>query len=107
MNENISSAIVINLDFQNTGQFHTADIKAGMQGTQVSGGYGGSLRTDSSPVRTHYVGPAGQGETLYLTFPHPVRADYLLIQLIDVNHHTQLSQVKVIKCMFAPSFRIS
>ena len=94
------------MDFQNTGQFHTADIRAGMVGTSKSGGYGGSLR-DTSPVRTHYVGPAGQGETLYLTFPHPVRADYLLIQLIDVNHATQLSQVKVIKCMLALSFRIS
>ena len=68
-----------------------------MTGTGLAGGYSGSVRT-TSPVRTHYVGPAGQGETVYLSFPHPVRAEFLLIQLIDVNSQTELSEVKVIKC---------
>ena len=75
-----------------------------MKGTAVAGGYSGSVR-NTSPVRTHYVGPAGQGETVYLSFPHPVRADFLLIQLIDVNSETQLSEVKVIKCRIYRHFR--
>ena len=71
-----------------------------MKGTSISYGFGGSLRI-TSPVRTHYVGPAGQGEEVYLSFPHPVRADFLLVQLMDAGHPTQLSEVKVIKCKFA------
>ena len=85
------------MHFQDTGGFHTVDIRAGMKNTAVAGGYSGRIQ-ETSPVRTHYVGPAGQGETVYLSFPHPVRAEFLLIQLIDVNSQTELSEVKVIKC---------
>ena len=92
-----------NMHFQNTGGFQSADIRAGMKGTESAGGMSGSLRI-TSPVRTHYVGPAGQGETVYLSFPHPVRADFLLIQLINVNSATQLSEVKVIKCRIYTHF---
>ena len=85
------------MHFQDTGGFHTVDIRAGMKNTAVAGGYSGRIQ-ETSPVRIHYVGPAGQGETVYLSFPHPVRAEFLLIQLIDVNSQTELSEVKVIKC---------
>lgn len=77
-----------------------------MEGTKISGGKGGSKRV-TSPIRTHYVGPAAQGETVYLSFPHPVRADYLLVQLDNVNSKAELAEVRVIKCKFLLALRLS
>ena len=85
--------------FQDTQKFKNVDIRAGMTATSRNHqGSSANLITDSSPLIVNYVGPAGQGEIVTITFPTPILAQYILFQVKNLNSNLQMAEMKVIEC---------
>ena len=80
-------------------KFRKIAVRAGMTPTSVPHqGSSNNLITDNEQV-LEYVGPASQGEVVYVTFPNPRSAQFLLIQAKSVNNNLMLSEIRIIKCM--------
>ena len=47
-----------------------------------------------------YKGPAANAEVIYLTFPKPIRAQFVVVQMRNIQNNIQLAEIRIIKCKF-------
>ena len=92
----------------NIRRFEKVIFRAGMVMSPVGGPGSGNNLLSHNPFVMEYVDKAYPGEVIYLTFPHPLTARYILIQgnanPADTNPTNsvilELAEVRIIKCEY-------
>ena len=74
-------------------------VRAGM-GTGTTLRHQGSSQyvIPTGQLIVKYKGPAENAEVIYLTFPKPVTAQYVILQFCNINNNIQLAELRIIKC---------
>ena len=104
----IAGLEVTSLGHADMKRFKKVIFRAGLTQSPVGKGQGGNDLLTHNPYILEYVDFNTQGEVIYITFPEPVVAKYILLQGNDFKGGRQptdsvvleMAEVRIIKCKF-------
>ena len=102
----VSGLEITSFGFQDKKRFKKVIVRAGLTRSPVSKGQGGNDLLTHNPFVYEYVDYNLKGEVIYITFPEPIVAKYILLQGNDNPSQREptdsvvleLAEVRVVQC---------